>query len=336
MEKEHINGTNLARVAGALGIIVFHFACYVTPLKSYLYETANCPYGQIWVALFFALSGACIARSNSETDIWSFYKKRWKSIFPMFYIAYLLIFVLKLMIWGNWWGAISPWTIPLTLIGMDSYFYYIQPNFSCVGEWFIGALLVCYLLFPLLRQALQYIPYMTLAVLVAGSFFVPYLSFFAVEPWHNLWVCVTIFYLGMLIAQFPAIFTSKIGFVVSAVLTILLFVVPLPLKQYAAVSGIWYPILSGLACCVLLVHIGAYLERPEKIKKLLTYLGNISYPIFLIQHIVISALLEKWVTPTLPVAIKVLCMDIIITLFLADIIWTIRNKFYEKSQCHNA
>lgn len=332
----YIEGANLARIMGALGIVLFHFSCYCAPLKPYLYETVNSPWGKIWVALFFALSGACVVRSNTDSGVLQFYKKRWLSVFPMFFLAYLVVFAMKLAVYGCWWKAINLWTIPLTLIGMDSYFYYIQPNFSCVGEWFIGALLVCYMLFPLLRKALQYMPYTAAAVLIIGSFFIPYLPWFIVEPWHNIWVCATIFYIGMLLAQFPAVFISKISFAIATIMSIVMFIVPLPLKQYAAISGIWYPILSGLFLCVMLIHIGSYIERPQRLKKVLSYMGELSYPIFLIQHVVIFAILDKWATPTLPVAVQVIFMDVIITWLSADLLLVMKDRFSEKSLRHNA
>lgn len=339
LQKGHIAGADLARIVGALGIVLFHFSCYCEPLKPFLYSTSNMPYGPIWVALFFALSGACIVRSNTDTPIGLFYRKRWMSVFPIFFIAYLLAFALKLVVWGYWWGSISPWTFPLTLIGMDSYFYYLRPNFCCVGEWFIGALLICYLLYPLLRKALHHLPYTTTVILVAGSCFIPFISWFTIEPWHNVWVCVTIFYLGMLLAQFPAVFTSKISFALSAILTLILFVVPLPFKQVGALSQIIYPILTGLVCLVLLVHTGVYLERQERLKQGMTYLGKLSYPIFLVQQTTIQAVFSKWSALSLSEACTLLGMDILLTFLFAYIIITIHTELthrHEKSIRHNA
>lgn len=63
----HIEGVNFARIIGALGIVIFHFTCHCELLKPYLYGTPNYSYGKLWVALFFAISGACIARSNTDT-----------------------------------------------------------------------------------------------------------------------------------------------------------------------------------------------------------------------------------------------------------------------------
>ena len=236
-------------------------------------------------------------------------------------------------------GKYSPWTFPLTLIGMDSYFYYLRPNFCCVGEWFIGALLICYLLYPLLRKALHHLPYTTAVILVAGSCFIPFISWFTIEPWHNVWVCVTIFYLGMLLAQFPAVFTSKISFALSAILTLILFVVPLPFKQVGALSQIIYPILTGLACLVLLVHTGVYLERQERLKQGMTSLGKLSYPIFLVQQTTIQAVFSKWSALSLSEACTLLGMDILLTFLFAYIIITIHTELthrHEKSIRHNA
>ncbi|MBQ3673027.1 MAG: acyltransferase [Paludibacteraceae bacterium] len=330
LQKGHIDGVDLARIIGAFGIVVFHFACYAMPLKPYLYETANCPYGQIWVALFFALSGACIARSNVDTGIWSFYKKRWMAVFPMFFIAYAVVFALKLVVWGYWWGAISWWTIPLTLVGMDSFFYYLCPNFCCIGEWFIGALIVCYLLFPLLRKALTYIPYTTAIILLVGCAIVPYLDWFTIEPWHNLWVCTTIFYLGMLLSQYPKIFTSKVSLIISALIAIIISVIPMPFKQFDVVAQIGYPIIAGISYFIVLTCLGAYLENSKRLKTFLSELSSISYPVFLVQHVVIFMVLNQWATPTISPAFGILFMDIVLTMLLAYILKMLHTQLHKK------
>ena len=75
LRQGYIEGTDFARILGAIGIIIFHFACYNDSLHPYLYRTSNYFYGQMWVAMFFGLSGACIARSNTDTRVLTFYKK---------------------------------------------------------------------------------------------------------------------------------------------------------------------------------------------------------------------------------------------------------------------
>lgn len=330
LQKGYIKGANFTRIMGALGIVIFHFSCYCEPLHPYLFANANTTYGPFWVALFFALSGACVVRSNTETSWWPFYKKRWMGIFPMFFLAYILVFAIKILIWGCWWSAICRWTIPLTLIGMDSYFYYIQPNFCCVGEWFIGAILVCYLLFPLLRKMVQFLPISSAILLLAGCGFIPYFPWFDVEPWRNIWVCATIFYLGMLLAQYPAVFTSKVSLYVSGLLTLIMFIIPLPFKQYAPMEEIFYPIISGLAGCVFLTQVGSYLESYQGMEKMMAYLGKLSYPVFLVQHIVIIAVLAKCPTPDIASSIGILVYDIFLTFLLSDGIITLYSKIQTK------
>jgi len=315
-----IDGMNFVRMMGALGIVIFHFVCHCRILPDCLYQTANCPWGQLWVALFFAVSGTCIARSNAATPVWTFYKKRWLGIFPVFFIAYIMIFAIKLLVYGVWWTAIPKATIPLTLLGVDSYFYYLGPNFSSVGEWFIGGLLLCYLLYPLLRFFIQRIPMTILSVLILGCFFIPYLPFFEVEPWRNMWTCTTIFYLGMLLAQFPKVFTSMLSFIIAGASTAVCLFVPFPLREYVPLSQILYPIISGISTFVLLCHVGVYIDRIRIGQQIAAYFSKLSYPIFLLQHVVIIMVLDK-LNPTSPVvAWGILVIDMILTIIFADII----------------
>ena len=332
----HIEGVNFARIIGALGIVIFHFTCHCELLKPYLYGTPNYSYGKLWVALFFAISGACIARSNTDTPWETFFKKRWLGIFPVFYIAYIIMFALKWLVYGCWWTGLKTWTIVLTFLGIDSYFYYLQSNFCCVGEWFIGALLACYLLFPVLQKALKYIPIITAVILLIGCCFIPYLPCFTIKPWQNIWVCVTTFYIGALLAQYPLLFSSKISFAISALLTFTTILFPLPFKQFVPLADIVYPVLSGVCCFIFLTQLGALCERPVIANKIFKHLGQLAYPIFLIQHTVIYMVLYICPVSTLPASVGLLCANIIITLLLAELILYIWKKLqvWKKSQAY--
>ena len=336
LQKGYINGVDLARIIGAIGIVVFHFTIHCEYLRPYLFETANSPYGQLWVTMFFAMSGACVVRSNIDTPVWTFYKKRWLSIFPLFFWTYITVFAVHMLTYGLWWKKISLWTIPLSLIGMDSYFYYIQPTFSVIGEWFIGALVCCYLLYPLLRLLLKKIPFTTAAILLAGCCFVPYLECFDVEPWHNIWVSAAIFYTGMLSAQFPKLFTSKYAFGAAIGADALLLCVPLPFKDIAPLADIVYPVLGGIAVFITMVHIGRYAENTVKNKRILPHLGKLSYPIFLLQHTIIMDILGKIPPFSVAGAVRLLLIVVLLTMLFSDIILSAYETIVSKSKCYNA
>ena len=56
LQTGYISGVNLARIVGAIGIILFHFGCHSDYLSPFLCGSANDNWGRIWVALFLAIS----------------------------------------------------------------------------------------------------------------------------------------------------------------------------------------------------------------------------------------------------------------------------------------
>lgn len=121
--------------------------------------------GGLGVALFFLLSGAALMHVyGGRIDVPDYAKRRFLDIYPQYWVAYALIFLLATL-WGFPREA-PAWTLILTVLGIDGYVGRIGepfvPNFYLVGEWYIGCQLVMYLLFPLLRRLVKRSPWLTL------------------------------------------------------------------------------------------------------------------------------------------------------------------------------
>ena len=121
--KQRIYNFDFIKAASALGIICFHFGYHAQNLN-WLVSLPN--YTGSWrsvlVAVFFLISGALLYLHHNKIDsVWRFYKRRWIAIFPAF-------------------------------IGMDGYlFSWLQfHTFYILGEWFLGAIIIAYLTYPVL------------------------------------------------------------------------------------------------------------------------------------------------------------------------------------------
>lgn len=122
------------------------------------YENDNMNIAMLGVAVFFILSGAGLAYSTGENfDIRRFYKKRFIRILIPFYITYISYFIYKAGTTGSFTSFFPPetsaWKIIFTFFGMDEWIsqHGIHTFSLGIGEWFLGALIILYLLFPLLR-----------------------------------------------------------------------------------------------------------------------------------------------------------------------------------------
>ena len=87
---------------------------------------------------------------NGEKEVLDFFKKRWLSIFPMFYIAWTVMYIINSLRVGSWFWGGPRRNFLLSAIGMDGYFLHLGMNYYNLGEWFLGGIILLYLLYPLL------------------------------------------------------------------------------------------------------------------------------------------------------------------------------------------
>ena len=95
--KKRINGIDFARSCCTIGIITFHFAIKSnSKLRSLFFKTANSGFGFMFVTSFFSMSGAVLYYNYPKvTSLKIFYYKRWKSIFPSYYLCFIFFFMKK-------------------------------------------------------------------------------------------------------------------------------------------------------------------------------------------------------------------------------------------------
>ena len=119
----------------------------------------NMHFAMIACGLFILISGATITYSNNNRDIkpMEFYKKRLTRVLIPFYIAYIIYFVIKVISLKNIhiYGGVPKWRFIWTILGMDEYLNACGiKTFSLgVGEWFLGCIILCYLIYPFLYKA---------------------------------------------------------------------------------------------------------------------------------------------------------------------------------------
>lgn len=119
---------------------------------------------EVAVSLFFIISGFCLMMSsqNREFSTKKFYLKRFiRILIPYYFIA--LVYIGINLIRDGGFGAVinsdvNPVMIIFTLLGMDGFLSVngITPFTTIrIGEWFLGALVLIYLVFPLLIKQLK-------------------------------------------------------------------------------------------------------------------------------------------------------------------------------------
>ncbi len=112
-------------------------------------------------------AAAAGAQTHHCSHIWtaqslrSYYLGRFRQILIPFYIVYIIYAIVRLALTrGNMFHDVPAWRIVFTLFGMDEYISMTGTRtFSLgIGEWFLGALVLMYLVFPLIYTCMKKYP----------------------------------------------------------------------------------------------------------------------------------------------------------------------------------
>lgn len=245
--------------------------------------------GSFGVGLFFVVSGASLMYVYSEKlEIISFYKKRFSAIYPMFWIAYILAFLYEFFRNRGLSLDYPRSRFLLTALGMDGYLSFYTETYYLLGEWFLGCLILLYLLFPLLRWGVKRHPVATAvisaAIFVAG---VVYSFRFSFRMNPECWVFMRIpeLLFGMYYVEYfkktnwPALVVSLGG----------LFA----MQYIDVIPGIQWQIVKTAPVCIaaflVITFLSEYLEcRP--LSMVFQCVGKYSYAIFLSHHFIMMKL----------------------------------------------
>lgn len=127
--------------------------------------------GDFGSSLFFIVSGASLALTvPAEQNPAQFYKRRARAVYPLFWLAWFVVFSYRFVAHPGSFGGARTVTLVLTLLGLDNFAVaagWVGTDFACVGEWFLGSILFLYLLFPLLQRGLRKRPWLTWVLTLA-------------------------------------------------------------------------------------------------------------------------------------------------------------------------
>lgn len=271
-----------------LAILIIHFNATVTgyfTLPHKLFASVL-PFGiylgDFGSSLFFMVSGAALALTvPPEQPVMTFYKKRAKAIYPLFWLAWLLCFSVRFVTKPGYYVGAKTATLLLTFLGLDNFAVaagWVGMDFACVGEWFLGSILFLYLLFPFLRRGLDRKSWLTwIAALVIC---LP----IHLARWDAQLVAIHLleFLFGM---QFLKLRNS--GKAILAVLAAVGTVLCTPIDSKVTCA------LFSMVVFIVLAAGGRFLDRPWP-RIICARLARLSYPIFLVHHVLIQRLVEKF------------------------------------------
>lgn len=282
--KKKIFYLDFIRVISMLMIVTYHFYVHfaennITGIKIF----SNDKWGMIGVTLFFMISGASLMYNYGEKiDIKKYAKNRFLGIYPMFWIAYILVFIYifygcKRLIWN-----LPIYKLGISLLAMDGYLSPYTKTFYLIGEWFLGCIVLIYIIFPILRKLMNKYPKTFFIVSTSINFITLIWYRNGIMPINkNLIVCAYSFILGMYIIKY--IRNIKLWhMIISSIIAIIAYCIH--------VNDINIKVLIanfiGYTLFIVLGYIGQKVKNIT-IQQIFSTISKYSYAVFLVHHYII-------------------------------------------------
>lgn len=327
--KKRLYYLDFIRALSTIVIIVCHFNNPYLVGKGFLgwNEPFGIYIGNFGVSLFLIISGAALTVTYSfPIRLGRFYRKRFLSIYPMFWIAWIIATLCSFALnQGMPLNAGKPESFIFTIFAMDG----LAANFGLsttylLGEWFLGFIVLFYLIFPLLLWGVKKYPIITICL------------------------GLTVYGLTLIVLQqYPHSFPNTVLLPVR--LPELLFGIyyatyvhrrPHPLWLIPSVAVLIlstaYPSFNediattfvGIASFISLAIIAKYFNT-RMVRPFVHQISKYSYAIFLVHHVVISRMF-LWINiETFVSRIQIYMLftfDFLLTMLLAVLLY----KFHKK------
>lgn len=247
----------------------------------------NLTLGNWGVSLFLIISGASLMYVyEDELKVITFYKKRIRAIFPLYYLAFGFAFIIQIAICGGLWTNASGWTIILTFLGLDGWIADVIPNFALVGDWFVGCILIIYLLFPLFYKCLKRHPDIT--VLLYAIIFLIWEFWFPFDFTKRNSIILRGFevLLGMYFIKKWRKVSFRTFLFSCVVIAVLLFIKINFVSLYILVP------VAGMSAFLVLYYLAGHMKA-KWIQRPIQWLSYYSYAIFLMHHFILNRIFEK-------------------------------------------
>lgn len=294
MKKERLFYLDFVRAIAAVAIILTHFnAAYLfmnnpMPEKSVItVSVSNIYIGNWGVSLFFIISGAALMYVYDEKcELKKFFQKRFLAIYPMFWIAYSCAFLYLFYVNKGVNNGAPKINMILTILGLDGYLAENIPTFYILGEWFLGAIIIMYLIFPLLRMLINKFP----VALAIGIIVLYIISIWKYNLPFNQVEFLPTRMPEIVIGMYFIKYIKKVN-LPTALLSLIVLVVNGVMKPEW--NGSLQTTYVGIASFLLLVYLSYFLKY-KIIQIPCNIISKYSYAIFLVHHVVIARMMGSF------------------------------------------
>ncbi len=263
--------------------------------------------GDLGVSLFLIISGAALMHVyNERIDLKKFYIKRFIAIYPMFWIAYIVAVLPRLESFLRL--DINKLRFLLTAIGLDGYFAEYGAGFYVLGEWFLGFIVLFYIIFPLLRYLIKKNEIVTWVVI--GVLYVVVLKYYDMNM--SITKCI---FVRLPELCFGMSFVKRNFKVKKLILPLLILgLIANAITKPPFMTSIQTTYV-GVSFFIVLVYISRYLKY-NWILRICEFLTKYSYAIFLTHHVIIEYIQAAFDMTNLTVIKNYMLFVIVVTIVL--------------------
>jgi len=276
------------RSIAVMMIIFFHYNVWTGRIVSadYVFLKYHIFIGTIGVSLFIIVSGASLMLSTKNNyEVFDFYKRRFISIFPLFYFTYIFFVLTYAVIFQiSPFSERNPVSFILTIIGLDGLLSYRIPNYYLIGEWFLGCIIIIYLMFPFIK----YLFTLNKHLYMLASFII----WLLIYKFYNLDMPIYSFPLfrifefifGMYFVSFCTNNSSKSSIALIAVALSGMVIIYCCDQVSSIIVG---HIILGIFVFIILASL-SYLIGNFLPRRLIHFISSYSYTAFLLHHIILK------------------------------------------------
>ncbi|WP_213504462.1 acyltransferase family protein [Paenibacillus faecis] len=283
---------DFVRAVSMLMIVIYHFNMsllgHSVTARDVSMIVIPGDYLGIGVSVFLILSGAALMYTyQNGLSLKVFLKKRFLSIYPMFWIAYIIVFFYMFYTYLSINHQAPKAKFLLTILGFDGYLLWTGTNYYIIGEWFLGLIIILYIIFPLLRRLIDKFPVFLLVIIVI-AFIVTVENYpFRIPILYNPIIRLPEFLLGMYFIKYIK-HVKFYQFVIA-----LCFAYPFMIVDGIPLNPIYKFTIIGLSLFVVLSYIGQCLKS-DRLRKPILFISKYSYAIFLVHHVVIEQMMIRF------------------------------------------
>lgn len=296
-------------------IIIHHYKANIFLKESWNFVSA----GDLGVSLFIILSGAGLMLSTLNSfDLMIYLKHRFFAIYPLFWCSYIVSFSILFFVNNKIHYNGHPLKFVLTIMGIDGFTLYTIPNYYLIGEWFLGFIIISYLIFPILRYCFLRNKIITLI----GCLLLTII----------LWKLNPIF--GMRYTRFPL---TRLMEFVFGMMFIYYYRAPYKIKVVATSlillllafffdekTNSFFRLLLISPCLFVIISFLSEGIKNNLIIKLFQFVSLHSYAAFLLHHIIIKLFFSKLEYKTLSLNFPYLSFTICLTFIFIVSFFTVR------------